>query len=278
MIRILVDSSADYTPEELQAKNMELVPITITIGEDSYQDGVTITRDTFYDILTTSSEFPKTAQPSPQDFLDFFEDAKEKDDTIIYLCLSSGLSGTFQSATLAKNMAEYNNIYLIDTLSATLGIRVLAEYACKLRDENVEAVAIVEALENLKSRITILAAVDTLEYLYKGGRLNKATAAIGELANLKPLITVTNEGKIGIVGKCLGRNKAFVTLTKMICEKEMDTNFPCYSVYTLGTDNSDKFEEKLAKERISITERLQIGATIGAHVGPGAYGVVFVSR
>ena len=278
MIRILVDSSADYTTEELKSRNMELVPITITIGENNYQDGVTITRNEFYDILTTSSEFPKTAQPSPQDFLDFFEDAKEKGDTIIYICLSSGLSGTFQSATLAKNMAEYDNIYLVDSLSATLAIRILADYACKLREENVEATAIVEALEELKSRITILAAIDTLEYLYKGGRLNKATAAIGELANLKPLITVTNEGKIGIVGKCLGRNKALVTLTKAICDREIDTDFPFYSVYSLGTENSEKFEEKLIKENISISERLQIGPTIGAHIGPGAYGVVFVSR
>lgn len=278
MIKILVDSSADYTVEQLKERNMELVPITVDFNGNSYRDGIDITSDVFYGMLTNSEEFPKTAQPSPQDYLDYFEDAKENGDSVICLCLSSGLSGTYQSATLAKNMTEYDEIYIVDTRTATLAIRLLAETACKLREEGKTAAEIFETLEILKSKTKIVAALDTLEYLQKGGRLSKAAATIGELANLKPLITVTEEGSIAVTAKALGRNKALVTLMKQIKEFEIDTNYPVYSLYTYGEENTEKVEEKAIASGIEISERLQIGATIGAHVGPGAYGLVFIQK
>lgn len=278
MIRFLLDSSADYSASELKELNMELVPITITIGGKSYRDGIDISKDELYEMLMESGEFPMTSQPSPQDFLDIFEDVKEKGDSLIYFSLSSGLSGTFQSAMLAKNMVEYDDIYLVDTLSATRAIRILVEYACKLRDEGKDAATIAAELDTFKSRVVILAGLDTLEYLYKGGRLNKATAAVGELANLKPIITVNKEGKIGVPGKALGRNKALASLTKMITEKGIDTSFPVYSIYAYGEENTEKLEQKLEAAGVSVTKRLQIGATIGSHIGPGAYGLIFVEK
>ena len=278
MIRILLDSSADFSAQEAKEHNFELVPINITLNGKNYLDGVDITKDEFYELLTSTEEFPKTAQPSPQDYLDIFEDAKEKGDSIIYLALSSALSGTFQSATLAKNMVEYDEIYLVDTLSATRAIRIMAEYACKLRDEENDAASIAAELENFKSRVVILAAIDTLEYLSKGGRLSKAAAAVGELANLKPIITVTKEGTMAVPAKALGRNKAISTLVKMITEKDIDTSFPIYSLYAVGEENTEKLEQKLGKEGIRVTKRLQIGPTIGCHIGPGACGVIFVTK
>ena len=278
MIRILLDSSADFSAEEAKERNMELVPINITMNGKNYLDGVDITKDEFYDLLVSSEEFPMTAQPSPQDYLDIFEDAKEKGDSVVYLSLSSGLSGTFQSATLAKNMAEYDEIYLVDTLSATRAIRLMAEYACKLREEGNDAATIASELEDFKSRVVIYAAVDTLEYLVKGGRLSKAAAAIGELANLKPIITVTKEGKMAVPAKALGRNKALSTLVKLATDHEIDTTFPIYSLYAIGEENTEKLEQKLGKEGVRVTKRLQIGSTIGCHIGPGAYGVIFVTK
>lgn len=278
MIRILVDSAADFSAEEAKARNMELVPINITFGDKNFRDGIDITKDEFYELLTTSGIFPMTAQPSPQDFVDVFEDVKEKGDQLVYISLSSGLSGTFQSATLAKNMVEYDDIYLVDSLSATRAIRLMAEYACKLREEGKDAAFIAEELEAFRSRVVIYAAVDTLEYLHKGGRLSKAAAAVGELANLKPIINVTKEGTMAVPAKALGRNKALSTLVKMVTEKEIDTTFPIYSVYAVGEENTQKLEEKLGKEGVRVTKRLQIGSTIGCHVGPGAFGVIFVTK
>ncbi len=278
MVRILVDSSADYTAEEVKEFNLELVPITITLGGNTYRDGLDITKDELYEMLINGQDFPMTSQPSPQDLLDIFEDVKAKGDSLVYISLSSGLSGTFQTANMAKEMTEYEDIYLVDSLSASRGIRLLAEYGCKLREEGKDAAAIAAALEELKSRIVIYVALDTLEFLHRGGRLSKTAAAVGELANLKPLLTVHEDGTLGIPAKCLGRNKAIATLTKMIEEKGVDTSFPFYSVYAYGEENVEKLEGKLKAAGISVTKRLQVGATIGAHIGPGTYGAIFITK
>lgn len=278
MIRIIVDSSADYTKERLEEAGLELVPIVVSIDGKSFLDGVDLGKDDFYEIMTNSNDFPKTSQPSPQAFLDVFEDAKEKGDDVICILLSSALSGTNQSANLAKDMAEYDNIYIVDSLSATYPIKIMAEYANKLRNEGFAAADIAAKLEELKGRIKIVAGIDTMEYLYRGGRVSKAAAAIGEVAKIKPIISVVDGGKVGVVGKCLGKNKAIRFFTDMLSEKTLDTNFPFYTVYSYGTENCEKLEEKLAKEGYTMKERLQIGATIGAHIGPGAFGVVFVEK
>lgn len=278
MIRILVDSSADYTLEELKERELELAPLVINIGEDSYRDVVEITRDELYQILLNGTEHPKTSQPSPQDFVSIFEKVKEAGDSMICILLSSTLSGTFQSATIAKDMVEYEHIHIIDSLSATHAIRLLADHACQLRKEELDVIAIIDAIEDLKSRTKILAAVDTLEYLYKGGRVSKAVATVGELASIKPIITITDQGTVAMTGKALGRNKAIQTLTKMITECGIDDSFPCYSVYAFGTENAELLEQKLTTAGIRIDARLQIGAAIGVHVGPGAYGAIFVQK
>lgn len=276
MLRILVDSSSDYSKEELKEKNIDLVPIQVTIGDRSYLDGINISRDDFYQLLDSTGEFPKTSQPSPQDFLDLFEAVKRNGDEIICILLSSELSGTYQSAVLAKNMADYDKIYLIDSLAATYNIKIMADYACRLRSQNVSAAAIVKEIESLKSRVRVLAALDTLEYLSRGGRLSKTAATIGDMANIKPIITLTKEGTVGVLGKCLGKNKAICAIKKQLQQLSIDDSFPVYSIYSYGTDNCEIFEEKLTQEGIHFDARLQVGSTIGSHIGPEAFGIVFV--
>lgn len=278
MIRIVVDSSADFFAEELKERGIELVPLNVTLAGETYQDGVNLNKNQFYEILTGQEDFPKTSQPSPEDFLNLFEDAKEKGDDVICLLLSSSLSGTCQTAHLAKNMAEYDRIYIVDSLSATIGIRLLADHANKLRQENVPAAEIASQLEELKSRIRIFAGVDTLEFLCRGGRVSRASAAIGELANIKPIISVNEEGKVVVLGKCLGKNKALRFLMDKLADNPVDENFPLYSIFTYGTENTEKLEDKLTKAGISYTSRQQIGASIGAHVGPGAFGVIYIAK
>lgn len=278
MIRIIVDSSADYQAKELQAQNIELVPITVTIGERSYLDGIDLERDTFYEILKESGQFPKTSQPSPKAYLDVFLDAKEKNDDVICITVSSALSGTCQSATLAKTMADYDNIHIVDSLGATHIIRIMADYACALRAQGQSAPAIATALVALRPRIKVAAVLDTLEYLQRGGRLSKTAATIGEFASLKPMITITKEGIVGILGKSIGKNKATQSMLKFIQGDEIDTLFPIFTLYTYGTGNCIRFEERLSEEGIHPTNRLQIGPSIGAHVGPEAFGVIWVSK
>ena len=278
MIKVVVDSSSDYSLEEIEEKNLCLVPITVTLNGTDYIEGQNLERDNFYHLLENSAEFPKTSQPSPQAFLDVFEQAKEAGDTLICILLSSQLSGTCQSAHLAKNMVDYENIYIIDTLSATYTIKVMADYALSLIAEGYSAEEIVEKIEELKSHVKVVAALDTLEYLYKGGRLSKASAAIGTVANIKPIITLTEEGTIGVLGKALGKAKAVAGIFNRLQESEIDDRFPIYSLYTYGTENCEKLEKKLAENGFSLDRRLQIGSTIGTHIGPGACGIIFVTK
>ena len=277
MIKILLDTSSDYTEEEVQAKGMDLVPLHITLGEADYRDAYDLSKDKFYELLTSNEEVPKTSQPTPQDFVDVFEKAEKNNDELICILLSSRISGTFQSATLAKSIVDYEKIHLIDSLSATHGIRLLAEHAQNLVNEGKTAEEIVAELEVLKTKIKILAVVDTLDYLCKGGRVSRTTAAIGEMAKVKPMITV-NEGEVAVIGKSLGKNKAIGSLLKALGECEVDHRFPMYSVSTLGTENCEVLENRLAAEGYETKERLQIGATIGTHVGPGVFGIIFIQK
>ncbi len=278
MIRILVDSSTDFSMEEVKNKNLYHVPLTISLNGQDYLSGEDLTSDQFYELLTAGEDFPKTSQPSPQAFAQIFEQAKEKGEEIICVLLSSALSGTCQSATIAKDMVDYDGIYIVDSLTATIMTRVIVDYGLLLINQGKSAKEIAEALNALKSKVKVAAGLDTLEYLYRGGRLNKAAATIGELANLKPVISVTEEGTVSVIGKCLGKNKALQFILKTLNGKELNTDFPLYTVYAYGSENTEKLEEKLAAEGYTISARLQLGSTIGAHVGPGAFGIIYIEK
>lgn len=278
MIRIMVDSASDYTRAEALKKGMDFVSITVSIDGESFRDGMDSSRTELYEKLIGGKDFPKTTQPSPQAFLEIFEDAKAKGDEIIYIGLSTALSGTVQSAHLAKSMADYDRIHIIDTLNVAYGIRILAEYALELRDAGMSAESIVEKVTALCPRICIAASLDTLEYLRRGGRLSAAAAAVGTLANLKPVVHLTSDGKVGIVAKCMGKVKAQKALMDYLAQYEVDIAFPFYTIYSYGTENCEKLEIKLTDSGYTVDERLQIGLSIGAHIGPGAAGFVFVKK
>lgn len=278
MIRILVDSSTDFTMEEVKNKNLYHVPLTISLNGKDYLSGEDLTSDQFYELLTAGEDFPKTSQPSPQAFAEIFEEAKNTGEEIICVLLSSALSGTCQSAHLAKDMVDYDGIYIVDSLTATIMTRVIVDYGLKLIAQGKTAPEIVDALESLKSKVKVAAGLDTLEYLHRGGRLNKAAATIGELANLKPVISVTEEGAVSVIGKCIGKNKALQFILKTLSGKNLNPEFPLYTVYAYGAENTEKLEEKLAAEGYTISARLQLGSTIGAHVGPGAFGIIYVEQ
>jgi len=278
MIRILVDSSSDYNMEEINKNGFYFVPLNISLDGKHYQDGVELKPDDFYELLIHSGSFPQTSQPSPQQFADIFEEIKAKGDEVICILLSSALSGTCQSAHLAKDMVDYEGIYIIDSLTATAMIKLIGNYAATLIKEGYSAKEIVTKIEAMKGKVKVAAGLDTLEYLYKGGRLSKASATIGELANLKPIITVTPDGKVSVIGKCLGKNKALNFLMKYLQDNERDTSFPLYTLYSYGTENTEKLEERLSKEGISYDGRVQLGSTIGAHIGPGAFAILYVIK
>ena len=276
MIRLLIDSASDYLLSEAQEKNIDFVSLNVHFEDKSYRDGVDIEFDEFYEMLATSESFPKTSQPSPETFLEKFQVAKDNGDELICILLSSGISGTCQSAHLAKNMVEYDNIHIIDSLTATNAVRLIIDYAYDLIQQGLSVNEIVEKVESFKTRINILISPDTLDYLCKGGRVSKTAAAIGNLANLKPIITVTPEGTVDVIKKCVGLNKTVRTIIDGIKAAKPDENYALYPVYAYKTDNIEKLEAALTKEGIKFQDRKEIGSTIGAHIGPGAFGVIYV--
>lgn len=275
MIKILVDSSADCNLQDGTADL--LVPISVNIDGKEYRCGVDLTSDKFYELLQSANEFPRTSQPSPQAFIEIFEKVKADGDQLIYFSLSSALSGTYQCALMAKEMVDCDNIYIIDTLSVTHLIELMAAYARDLINRGLTAGEIADRCEELKSKVIIYAGVDTLEYLYKGGRLSRASAAVGELAGIKPIITV-KDGRVELIGKSLGKQRAMNTILEKIKSHNIDPDFPMYSLYTCGTENCEALEQKLNSNGYTVSGRLQVGATIGTHVGPGVYAVMFVEK
>lgn len=275
MIKIMLDAASDSKSTHPYD---HYIPLTVDIGGKCYKDGIDLKPQRFYKLLTSTKEFPKTSQPSPEDYIPFFEDAKHNGDEIIYLCVSSALSGTFQSANIAREMVEYDGIYIVDTKTVTHLIGVLARYADQLRSEGLPAAEIVEKVQSVREKQVVYAGLQTLEYLYKGGRLSRTSAAVGSIANIKPIVTINTEGKVDSIAKAIGVKRAISTIIKNVQNCEIDENFPVWSLCTVDTENCEALEAAMAEIGHPVDGRMQVGPTIGAHVGPGVYGVMYVKK
>lgn len=279
-VKIIVDSASDISQEEAKEMGITVVPIEITFGEQIYLDGVDLLTEEFYNKLTSSKELPTTSQINPYRWEEIFKEETKNGDEVVAIILSSKLSGTYNSACeAAKNV---KGVYVVDSLSATIGERLLVEYALKLASEKMSAENIKAELDSAKEKICIKAIVDTLEYLKKGGRISSATAIIGGMLNIKPLIAVVG-GEVKSVSKAMGIKKAYKTLTEIIsAEGEIDFEKPHGLIWS-GNDKSslDKYKQENSQlfegANKDIPEHI-IGSTIGVHVGPGAVGFAFFKK
>ena len=273
--RIIVDSTTDLVQE--YKERVSVVPLTVNFGEEEYIDGVTIDYKTFYEKLIESDVLPTTSQANPDTFMKEFEKVKEAGESAVVITLSSRLSGTYQSAMIAAD--DFENIYVVDGGSATIGNSILVEYAIKLLDEGMSAKEIAEKLEEAKGKIVIVALLDTLEYLKKGGRISKTVAFAGTVLNIKPVVSVI-DGEIGMLGKARGSKMGNNLLVQEI-EKAGGVDFtkPVLLGYSGLSDNlllkyiedSKHIWENGLKEIRYTT----IGSVIGTHAGPGAIAVAF---
>ncbi len=277
-IRIITDSAADYTVAEIEKQNFQCVPMSVNFGQESFADGVDITRQQFYERLE-KGEFPSTSQPAPGEFLKYFEEAKNAGDEVIAILISKELSGTIQGAELAKQLLGYDKIYIVDSKHATVSMRILVNRALVLRQEGRSAQEIVEEITALRDRVCIFAGLNTLEYLAKGGRLSKGQANLGNLVNLKPLITF-QDGKVVVCGKQIGFRRAFKQVAKLVEENMPDTSYPVYYIYTHDKTNCLSFVATLKKMGFDFGRpKLRgVGPTIGTHIGIGAFGIVYVKK
>lgn len=278
MIRIITDSASDIVDNKRE--DLVILPVSITFGEEEFQDGITLTHEMFYEKLIECDELPVTSQVPPYAFEEVYRKIKEQGEQAIVITLSSKLSGTWQSAVLASE--EYGDtIRVVDSENASIGQRALVEYALRLKDEGLKFEEIVERLEEDKSRIRLIALLDTLEYLKKGGRISRTAALAGSLLSIKPVIAIQG-GEVAILGKARGSKQGNNLLAEQIrltggidFEKPFVLGYTGLSDVTLQKYIADN--ETLWKPHVDKLDTASVGGTIGTHVGPGAIGVAFFS-
>ena len=279
-IRLIIDSASDISGQKADEMGITLIPMPVSFGNEQFLTGVNITPHEFYEKLIESDCIPVTSQITPYSYGEAIRSATENGDTAIVITVSSKLSGTYQSAALAAKDYE-GSAFVVDSLNASLGEAILIYYAARLIKEGKSAVEIVAELNRARHKIKVMALLDTLEYLKKGGRISAAAAAIGGLLSIKPVIAI-EDGEVHLVGKARGSKQGNNLLTELVDKcGGINFNMP----YTLAYSGlSDMTLKKYIKDSEKIwqghTEELpvlEIGATIGTHAGPGAVAVAFFS-
>ncbi len=278
-LRIITDSTADITTEQAAQMGITIVPLKVIFGEKEYRDGIDISIEGFYEKLVTAEKLPTTSQPAPDDFLKYFEEAKKVGDSVLVILISSKLSGTYQSAVIAKEMCEYSEISIVDSITTITNLRLLVEHAIKLREQQIPMVQIADELEELKQRTVLLAMVDTLEFLHKGGRLSKSSAILGTLLKFKPIITV-KDGVVSVVDKERGTNKGIARILEIIDEYgSIDKNYPVMFGYSSEDSKALMLQEKvIEKYDLKDTRIYPVGCVIGTHAGPGACFITYIKK
>ena len=279
-IKIVTDSASDIPQALAKEWNITVLPLTIRFGEEEFSDGVTLMPDQFFRKLEAGPHFPKTSQITPYIYNLAFADAVRHGDDVVCFCLSSGVSGSFQSACFAAAGYE-GHVFVIDTRQFCISQYVIVKRAVELRDAGFPVAELVTIITEELRHAHVLAAFDTLEYLKRGGRLSGAAAAVGGLLNIKPVLTIT-DGVVDVLGKARGMRKACDMLMQEL-EKlgEVDFTKPvCFGCTAGGEEGLHllmaRFREETGCE--GDYPQVEVGATIGAYAGPQAVACAFFTK
>ncbi|MDR6551533.1 DegV family protein [Paenibacillus qinlingensis] len=281
-IRIVTDSTADIPLAVREALNIEMVPLKINFGEEQYLDTVTLQSEDFYRKLTSSSHFPTTSTPSPGEFLAVYQGLLEEPDTeVISIHLSSVLSGTYRTAELASTLLEgdqVGKVHLVDSCSASYGIGALVVAAAEAAQAGKSVAEITALVQEMRANFYIYFLVDTLEFLQKGGRIGKASALLGSLLNIKPILTLDSAGEVTVVDKVRGNKKAIARILDLLATDVSDK-----TIHTLHIAHANNLEgaeglREAIMQRFAVehADYITLGPVIGAHAGPGTI-AAFVS-
>lgn len=278
-IKVLIDSASDINQKEAQELGLILLPMNISFGDKEYLDGVDLLPSEFYTLLANSQHNPTTSLINSYRFAEAFEKYTANGDQVIVITMSSKLSGTYQAAVQAS--LDYpDKVFVVDSLNACTGERILGLYALELIKKGLSATEIVQELNSAKTRIRVIALVDTLEYLKRGGRISSAAAFAGKLLALKPIISVI-DGEVKMISKAMGFKNTCNLLNKLIEEKGgVNTDKPFGLIWSgNSTANLDAFIKNNPQiSKINNPNKFVLGGTIGTHVGPGAVGVAFFEK
>lgn len=280
-VQFIIDSASDILPGEARELGLIHLPLTVLFGEEAYRDAVDLTHEGFYEKLVESDVLPTTSQIPPGDFAAAYEKVVEAGDEAVVITLSGKLSGTHQSAVIASEGYE-DRIFVVDSENVTIGERILVQLGLVLRNQGLSAREIAARLDEEKKNIRLLALLDTLEYLKKGGRISAATAFAGGLLSIKPVIAV-EDGLVAMKGKARGSKQGNNLLRQLVEEcGGIDFQKPFALAYS---GLSDKLLQKYIDDSGELWQGMAeflpistVGCTIGTHAGPGAVAVAFFAK
>ncbi|MEG0441443.1 MAG: DegV family protein [Oscillospiraceae bacterium] len=279
MIRIITDSTSDLSAQAAKTLGIDIVPLTVHFGEESYRDGVEITPAEFFEKLSKAAELPTTSQINPEEFIAKFQGYVDAGDEVVGIFLSSDLSGTCQSAHIAKTAVGGERVFVVDSRTVTFGLGLLVTVACRLRDEGKTAAEIAAECTRLTGKIRLFAALDTLKYLKMGGRISPTTAMVGGLLGISPIVSVA-EGKVEAAGKARGRKGALGWIAKTMESCPPDLTYGIAFGHTAAPEAMAecmaRFPELLGAAPFVITG--EIGSVVGTHGGPGAAGIAYFEK
>ena len=276
-VKFIIDSASDVLPGECKKLGAVHVPLTVRFGDKEFADAVDLSHKKFYKMLTSGKEeHPTTSQIGPAAWAEVMEEVTKNGDTAVVITISSRLSGTYQSACIAAGDFE-GKVYVVDSMTATIGERLLLLYGLRLAADGLDAAAIKDRLDAVKDRIRLYGRIDTLEYLRKGGRIGAASAVVGTMLNIKPIISV-QDGVVQNVGKARGAKMADKQVRDLVVKAGgIDFSKPMCAAYSgLEEDNLKTFladsTDLLCGSEIDVAV---LGSVIGTHVGPGAVAIAF---
>ena len=276
MIRVLVDSGSSIKQEEKEKLGVEILPLKILMGETEYLDGVNLSLDEFYKKFIGEKLFPKTSLPSLETAQNVIKKFLEMGDEVIVLPISSKISGTYNA--LRMLFQDNPHVRVIDTKSAVGGIRILVQEINRYRDKSIDFVE--KKVNELIPRLKVIAIPETLEYLYRGGRLNKAAYLAGNLMNIKPLISLDSiSGEVKLVGKARGIKKAMKEIVERLRKIGHDSNYQIVPSYTYNKENIDALIEMTDEEfKPYMGDYDNLDMALACHWGPNAFGYIWVEE
>ena len=278
MVKIVTDSSCDISPQRCAELGVEMLPITVNFGDTSYRANIDISNEEFFEKLSVAEELPKTAQITPNQFQEIFKPYQESGDDVVCLFISSKMSGTLQSARVAKNILGAENILLPDTLNVTFALGLLVEEAVKMRDAGMTGAEIVEKIEELIPRIRLFAMIEDLKYLKMGGRLSATSALVASILGICPIIAL-KDGLVEVVGKARGKKAAFAAIRKWVEKEPISSDYCVTMGHANVPENCKALQEFLGdllkKREVHVCS---IGSIVGTHTGPGAVGLAYIKK
>lgn len=277
MIRIITDSTSDIPMEKQAELGIDIVPLSVLFGDKRYTDGVDLKKEQFFEMLAECKTLPTTSQVNPDGFYDLFKGYVDKGDQVIGIFISSKLSGTCQSALIAKDMVGSDDIHIIDSRSTTFGLALLVYEAMKRRDSGANAKTIYDEVMALRSRVRFYAVVNTLKYLKMGGRLSSSAAIIGSVLNIKPLVSIV-DGKVKSVGKARGQKAALAHIADFMKKHVPDKRYTITFGHTCSPPLMKSFIDYFAPLDITPDHIVTVGCVVGTHSGPGCIGLAYIEQ